>query len=247
MKLVVFCEAPADFRTAAGLIDRVLREHGPQWVADMLEHHPEGIREWVGDGQGRTFFDVHRLSDYVKQHDVRVPFGHFDGKPGAADAMMARTIFWLARRMGIAERAAIVIVRDMDDQGDERRTGLGQARDEALRWASFKIVLGCADPMREAWVLAGFGPESDEERTRLADVRKDLGFHPCENAHELGAKDEQAKRSAKRVLRVLTGDDHEREARCWTEAPLDRVRDRGEKSGLRAFLVEVKDQLLPLC
>jgi len=79
VKLVVFCEAEADFRTAAGLVDRVLRSEGPTWVADMVEHAPEGIREWVGDGHGRTFFDVHRLSDYVRQLSVRVPFGHFDG------------------------------------------------------------------------------------------------------------------------------------------------------------------------
>lgn len=247
MKLVIFCEAEADFRTAAGLVDRVLRDEAPRWVTDLMDQLPEGVREWVNDGHGRAFFDVHRLSAYVKQLDVRVPFGHFDGKPGAPDAMMARTIFWLVRRLGMGERDAVLIIRDMDDQGDARRTGLMQARNEASQWAPFEIILGCADPMREAWVLAGFEPESDDERARLEALRKDLGFNPCEEAHELGAKDEQAKRSAKRVLRVLTGDDREREARCWTEAPLDRLRDRGEKSGLRAFVVDLKERLVPLC
>lgn len=247
MKLVVFCEAEADFRTAAGLVDRVLREQAPTWVGDMIEDHPEGVREWVKDAHGRTFFDLHHVSEYAKQLRVRVPFGHFDGKPGAPDAMMARTIFFLARNMGLGERDAVLIVRDMDDQGNDRRAGLAQAQDEASRWALFSIVIGWADPMREAWVLAGFEPETDDERERLEALRKELGFHPCEEAHALGAKDEQAKRSPKRVLSKLTGDDHERETRCWTAAPLDRLRDRGERTGLRAFLVDLEDHLVPLC
>lgn len=45
----------------------------------------------------------------------------------------------------------------------------------------------------------------------------------------------------------LTAEDADREARCLTEAPLDRLRDRGEHSGLRAFLDEVKTRIIPLC
>ena len=158
MRLIAFCEAAADFRTAAGLLDRVLGEEGPSWIADLLGEHPDSVRTWHLDGAGRAFFDVHDLRGYVKQHAIRVPHGHFDGRPGGAGALMARTVFQIVRALnrrpdeeGIE---AVVLVWDMDDQPDARRGGLTSARTEARRWATFEIVLGCASPMREAWVLA---------------------------------------------------------------------------------------------
>ncbi len=35
MKLIVICEAPADFQLASCLIVRSLRHHGPQWFEDL--------------------------------------------------------------------------------------------------------------------------------------------------------------------------------------------------------------------
>ncbi len=49
------------------------------------------------------------------------------------------------------------------------------------------------------------------------------------------------------MLGELTAADEEREARCWTQARLDLLRARGEGSGLRAFLDEVKEHWVPLC
>lgn len=250
--LVCFCEASADFRAATVLIDRVLRDEGPAWVADLLPSHPESIRKWASDGHGRDFFDLHKLASYRRDFtNLRFPRGHFDGKPGAADALMARNalviVEALQKRNPSEAVDAVLIVRDVDDQGEARREGLAQARDEASRWASFQIVLGCPDRMREAWVLAGFEPESDEERARLNDMRRELGFSPCDQAHLLDAKDETAKRSPKRVVRELTNGDVERDARCITDAPLDRLRERGTGSGLRAFLDEINERVVPLC
>jgi hypothetical protein len=247
MRLVVFCEASADFQVAADLIDRVLRHESPGWVAEVLDTAPEGIRSWRGDGQGGAFFDVHQLAKQVDQLAIRVPHGYFDGRPGAADAMMARTVFSIVRNLvkrGESIDAALLI-RDMDDQ-PERETGIGQARTEALAWATFRIVVGCAKPLREAWVLCGFDPQTDDERARLAAVRRELGFHPHEHAHQLTAKDERAKRSAKRVLRLLTADDRDREAQCWQRVPLDVLRSRGALTGLRDYLDEVRRHLVPL-
>ncbi|HET7504625.1 MAG TPA: hypothetical protein VFK02_26565 [Kofleriaceae bacterium] len=81
MYLVAFCEAAADHRIASDLIDRVLRERGPSWVADVLDASPDGVRTWRHDGHGHTFFDLHKLDSYAKAHSVRVPHGHFDGRP----------------------------------------------------------------------------------------------------------------------------------------------------------------------
>ncbi|WP_224372835.1 hypothetical protein [Hyalangium versicolor] len=179
---------------------------------------------------------------------MRVPQGHFDGQPGAAGALMARTAFLVVREL-VRQGTVVDVVLlawDMDDQGEARRVGLEQARKEALRMEQRAILLGCPDPMREAWVLAGFIPETEDEKARLAEVRQELGFSPCEEAHRLGAKKEHARRSPKRVLDVLTQGERERQARCWTLTSLAILRARGEGSGLQAFLDEVASKLLPL-
>jgi hypothetical protein len=251
-KLLVFCEAPADSRTIKGLVERVLREQGPDWLRDILEGPADaarGVRDWLPDGEGRDYFDVHKLSDYTRRLRIRAPQGHFDGKPGAAGATMARTAFRVARELVLtgSDLDAVLLVWDMDDQGDVRCHGLEQARTEARSLVPFIIILGCPDPMREAWVLAGFDPESADERDRLEKLRQELGFNPNQEAHRLDALDEQAKRNAKRVLNVLIpAGEHAREARCWTTAPLETLRQRGQNSGLTAFLDEIETELVPL-
>ncbi|HEX8440082.1 hypothetical protein [Archangium sp.] len=257
-RLLVFCESPADFETVKGLVDRVLRERGPDWVRELLEGPSEeaktGFRDWVPDGEGRNYFDLHQVSAYASRLKLRVPQGHFSGQPGAAGALMGRTAFHVARELALSgtELDAVLLVWDMDDQGKDRRMGLAQASTYArsLDDIDFDIVIGCSDPMREAWVLAGFEPETDAERARLAAMRQELGFNPCDKAHQLDAK-KDAKRSPKRVLKALTASEHdtagehEREVRCWTEAPLVRLRARGMHSGLTAFLDEAAESLVP--
>lgn len=150
MRLLVFCEAPADFRMVASLVDRVLREEGPVWVREHLE------------------------------------------------------------------------------------------------FRQLRIVIGCPDLEREAWVLAGFEPENAAERARLDGEHGDLGFSPCEEAHRLRDKDDRGQRSPKRVLAAFTSGEAGREERCWTDTPLERLRARGVESGLRRFLDEVAGSIVPL-
>lgn len=248
MRLVVFCEARADFQIARDLVDRILREVGEPWVADVMDGAPDGVRTYVPDGD-REFFGVHRLTSYVRTLGVRVPHGHFDGRPGAADAVMARTVYAVVHAMqkSLAEPIdAVVIVRDLDND-PSRRTGLEQARREAESWARFRAVIGCANIMREAWVLAGFDPERSDEMDRLAELRRELGFSPTDHAHRLDSNNEQARHSPKRVLRHLSGGEWEREARCWQVTPLETLRTRCPESGLTAFLVEIETALVPLC
>ena len=246
MLLVAFCEAPADFTITTDLVDRVLRAHGPNWVADNISDAPEAVRTWHGDGKGRAFFDLHRVGDYARDLQVRVPHGRFNGRRAPGD-LMALTIFSIVRKLTQTgcPVEAVVLVWDMDKQPAGRERALYQARAEAT-WASFKIVLGRPNAKREAWVLAGFDPADDDEIERLRDVRQELGFAPNEHSERLDATDDLARRSAKRVHGLLIGKDHDRERRCWMETDLDVLGRRGAGNGLCDFLGEVKDWIVPL-
>jgi hypothetical protein len=62
----------------------------------------------------------------------------------------------------------------------------------------------------------------------------------------LDATKETAKKSPKRVLSRLTGDDVEREAQCWRDADLEHLRTRGIVNGLSAFIGEIEQKLVPI-
>lgn len=248
VRLLAFCEAPADFTIASNLIDRVLRACGPAWVGDVLDPAPEGVRSWHPDQRGNRFFDLHRIDRYLADLHVKPRYGHFDGEPGADGAAATRNAMQIAAHLIDAgdEIDAVVVIWDLDDAPEERLKGLAQASGEASRWDLFEIVIGCPNAMREAWVLAGFVVEDEGERQRLAELRRELGFDPTEHAHRLDSNDEQAKRSPKRVLRVLSEDDHRREERCWRETPLDVLKARGGDNGLADYLDQIERVIVPL-
>ena len=232
-----------------GLIARVLQKQGPVWLKEHLDSYPlDSVCEWVGDGSGAAFFDVHKINKYTPKKSFLRPYGHFDGRKAGADYFSALTAFRLARAEAGIEGpiAAVIFVHDADEQGDSRREGLEQARSVAVRESNFRVVLGCPDMEREAWVLAGFEPEHKTEQQRLDEERRALGFCPCIEAHRLRDNDDHAPRSPKRALMALTSGDSSREEKCWAEAPLDRLKQRGESSGLRAFLEEIEKELVPL-
>ncbi|WP_437961936.1 hypothetical protein WME76_21335 [Sorangium sp. So ce119] len=227
-------EGPDDARTVPGLVDGVLTN---------AFSVPEGEI-----GQARSYCGIELGASCVtwsSVHRCRAPrkHGHFRGKPALEDARTAV----LALRGFVAREPqprVVVLVRDSDGREAERRQGLEQARQDA-GWP-FEVILGVAHPMRECWVLAGFIPGTEPEIDSLADLRKELGFDPTARSHELDASSKTAKKSPKRVLVRLAGGEHEREARCWTEPPLDRLRERGRNNGLAAFLSEVEDHLAPV-
>jgi hypothetical protein len=248
VKLIAFCEAPGDFRVMSGLVDRVLREAGPTWVIDNLDT-PEVVRTWQIDGLGNNFINIHYLNEYTDQLrgrglHVRTVRGHFNGRPGEPGSAMARKAFQIAEALSRHTPHdpinGVVLVWDTDDEQRERPLGVKAARDEARLWATFQIVCGFPDPEREAWVLAGFDPCHPTEQQRLDELHRELGFSPVHHAVRLRDKSPGALRDIKRVLTVLTGDDTDREARCWIEPPLATLHERGAATGLSAFLDELR-------
>jgi hypothetical protein len=235
---VVVHEATADFETATELADRVLTDQVGWLDVTMLD----GQRTWLGQEPDGARLSWKSIPARARELGIRVR-GHFDGQPGLADAKAAwRAIAYVLRLFEQTE--AILLIRDMDDQ-PVRRGGLEQAR--ALYEKLLPIIIGAAIVERECWVLSGFTPETEEENKTLAGLRQELGFDPCLQPQELTAgKDDQAKRSAKRVLALLTDGSWQRQEKCWRETPLSALVERGEENGLRDYLDEVKQKLVPL-
>ena len=98
--------------------------------------------------------------------------------------------------------------------------------------------------MSECWVLNGFDPTTGGEQDALGTERARVGFDPRMRAHDLTDRKEHEDRNPKRVLRALSEDDRDREQACVRNAPLERLRARGEETGLNDFLNELETRLL---
>jgi hypothetical protein len=231
-------EASADFETATELADRVLCE-AIDWLDEELLAYQ---RTWLGESTGRQRLTWKGMRQLALDAGITA-MGHFDGEPGLPDAAAARRAI-LFLRNEFPDLAAIVLVRDQDDQ-PERRDGLEQARNHDR--GKIAIVVGFAVVERESWVICGFDPHDDAESACLEAEHRRLGFDPRFRSHELTAcKDDRATRSPKRVLRELSRDDRDRERRCWRETALAILWERGAENGLAAYLDEVRERLAPL-
>src|SRR5262249_10113996 len=148
------------------LVERTIHEHAPPWQREHLESFLNVERTWIGAGTGDSFVRWKRVDRVKQELGVRPPLGHFKRQPARMDAVAARTALAIARHLKRRGTPvdAVLLVRDMDDQ-PERRDGLAQARHEAMEIdPAMPVVIGAADPEREAWLLAGFDPESPDEQ-----------------------------------------------------------------------------------
>ena len=236
--IAIVCEALADRETASALATRAACE-----AFDWMEPEYLSFRGFYPTESQLLWRDVKTLAA-AKRITVS---GFFRGEPASPDAHTATRAPLLFERGkdDTGSIDAVFLVRDSDNDLT-RRDGLNQARD-AEPWG-FPIVIGLAHTKRECWHIAGFEPESDAERERLAALHQELGFHPCHKSEELTAKHDPAndRRSAKRVLRELSNDDRDREYRCLQALPLEELSQRGQANGLADFLAELRTRLLPL-
>jgi hypothetical protein len=231
-------EGPDDARTVPAVADRLLTH-------ELHAHAPklDRIRSYRGLHVDKPFLSWSAVDQEAARRRVPRRHGHFGGEPALEDARTA----WYALQCFVAEDpqpAAVLLVRDSDGKLDERARGLKQAHDD--RSWPFPVILGVAHTMRECWVLAAFVPEDKGEKIALAELRKELGFDPTLRSDQLDATKETSKKSPKRVLSRLTGDDLDREEQCWAGPGVDHLRARGEKNGLSAFLRELQEKLVPV-
>jgi len=242
MDFVVIVEGPEDARTACALADRVVVEEGPHWLNAYMR---DQMRTWRGLQSTADFTQWAEVKILAQERGIRSLGFPASGTPGGADLAQARKAINLhALMMDEEEAPVLLLVRDTDAERQSRRD-LEGARRQPRTPERLTVVIGVAHPKREAWVLNGFDPKDKEEEEKLKGLQKELGCDPRLDAHTLTASSSGAKTNAKRVLRTLVGSE-DRERRCWEEADLATLWDRGAETGLRAFLTEVKERLLPL-
>ena len=237
-RIAIVCEAPADFRMLSALVDRVLvAESSGDWLSEELL---ESVRRFVGMDD-RAEFEVWRaLSE--KLRPMRA-FGHFQGEVGLPYAHRARKTLTLLELLDSPPDVVILSI-DADDDADRHR-GLGQAR-LVTHWSFKAVLIACADPNREAWLLSGFDPTDESERASLAALTTELGFDPTSASHRLASGRIQHPRSSKRVLAMLSADEKDREEQCLRQTSLDALRRCGAANGLANFLDHVRSRILPV-
>lgn len=236
MKLIVVCEALADFQFASCLVERVLREEGPKSFRDR-----PGIVVFRGwDESEEPPFALWLNLDAVYERRVGRRLTGRRKNPYAKAATKAVLVG--AQEQGLE---GLIMMVDIDSQPD-RKLGLEEGRSSAsgLR---FRVLIATPDPKREAWVLHGFDAVNAKEKKRLESLAKKLGFDPRFEPHRLRGDVRRAEtdRDIKQVLDHLTDGDRERESRCCEDTDLAVLEQRGEVTHLGPFLREIRERLLP--
>ncbi|QYX31294.1 hypothetical protein [Sphaerospermopsis torques-reginae] len=249
VEVIVIVESGADARTAIKLAERVLKEKFDWLDDDSLQYY----FQWTGlesETEFSCWRDIIKIIEDAKEKLKYKPsrfLGHdSNGVPlkadGAASIKVLNLVRFLQRTRQIK---AILFIRDLDNQ-PERKEGIEQARLEHLnKTPKLEIIIGAADPKREAWVLNGF-IASDDEKVILEDIKNKLSFDPSiepERLRSTSEKEPERIRNIKFIVEQLTGKDMEREKQCWEETSLETLRARGVKTGLMAYLQEVEERL----
>lgn len=253
LEFVVIVESSADARTATKLAERILVEKVDWLESDLLQN----LFQWSGLELGTEhsyWRDINNIMQRAKESGLPIPkfLGHSKSGALKADGAATIKILNLIRLLQLKNNRqvrAVLLIRDLDNQ-PERREGIEQARAEHIdRQSKLEIVIGTADRMREAWALNGFIPFDQEEARILENIRNQLNFDPCEEAHRLRSTSWQGPeciRNPKVVLEELTGSNKLREQQCWEETSLELLQQRGRNTGLTAYLQEVEQRLIPV-
>ncbi|MCK6513409.1 hypothetical protein L6R29_26065 [Myxococcota bacterium] len=249
--ILVVVEAEADFRIASVLADRVFQEKAEPWVADNLGD----LREWFGFLPESAFVcwkALHSVEGEMFEGKIPRMLGHLNGEALGSDGVLARRVLQMAKLAAqkTPSLKGILLMKDVDthNQAKKQRDALERVRQSEE--GAFAVVLGLANPKREAWVLNGFVLESEEEKAKHAELKKQLGFDPCTEAHRLRtvshSNTKEQARDVKNVLEGLTGGEFAREERCWVATELAHLRECGSETGLTMFLEELEKRFVLL-
>ncbi len=246
IEFIVIVESGADARTATKLAERVLIEKIDWLEDDNLQY----FFKWCGLQEGTEYSCWKDIPKILESSGLKLPRyrgHHSKGVPLKADGASSIKVLNLVRYLQkIRQIRAILLIRDLDNQS-ERREGIKQARSQHTNLdPKLEIVIGVADPKREAWVLNGFIPSNQKEEQMLEEIKAKLNFYPCIESHRLRSislEEPERIRNPKVVVELLTNKDMEREQQCWEETSLEILRERGVHTGLKDYICEVEQRL----
>ena len=250
-EFIVIVESGADARTATKLAERILLEKIDWLEPELIQH----IFHWRGLEEGKEYScwrDIIKIIDDAKKQLRYKParfLGHnSNGVPFKADGARTIKVLNLIRFLQRTRQIkAVLFIRDLDNQ-PERREGLEQARSQHTQLQpELEIIIGTANPKREAWALNGFISFNQQEKEVLETIRTQLSFDPCIESHRLRSisrEEPDRIRNPKVVLEQLTGNDMERERLCWEDTNLEILRERGVHTGLQDYICEVEQYLI---
>jgi len=215
----------------------------------MLQHQFQwsGLEAGTENSCWKNIDDItKRLSDKFKFPSIRSN-GKFktDGQSAYKIMMLINFLQYKQKR----DIKAVIFMRDLDNQ-PKRREHIEQARLEQIdRQPKLAIIIGTPDRMREAWVLNGFIPSDPDEEQILKEITTELTFNPCDESHRLRSNsltEPDRLRNPKVVVEKLTGGRMEREQQCWEETSLEYLREKGDRTGLTAYIKEIEERLIPI-
>lgn len=235
LEILVFAEDSRPVRFSQGLGDRIMVEEGPDWLEPELL---DVLRRWQALDPGQDFTKWTALKRARGERHRPRYLGRSASTERGSDYAMGVVALLAAAQLApdSGDTRAVLMLRDADSSKD-RRDGLRQAAAEP-RFAHLNVMVGIADKMSEAWVLAGWQPRDASERAKLAACCADLGFDPTRTPQRLRAPKPEAQRHPKAVVQRLLQDDLDR------EAALALLSENGAGSGL-ADLIEQMRRILP--
>ena len=253
IEFVVIVESSADARTATKLAERVLVDKVEWLEREQLQY----LFRWSGlekNTDHSCWSNIKHIIELEKESGFRLPkflgTGRYSKEPLKWDAATSTKILNLVAYLQKTRNIkALLLIRDLDNQ-PEGRQGIEQARSEHInRPPKLAIIIGTADRMREAWVLNGFIPFNQQEKQILQEITTELTFNPCEESHRLRSNsltEPDRLRNPKVVVERLTGGRMEREQQCREETSLEYLREKGDRTGLTAYIKEIEARLIPI-
>lgn len=228
------CEDARHVEIVRHIVGDAIEVAGGYCDAESLQiRDPDGK---VTDGKllPLELMDVKRL---VAERGYRL-HGHVGGEPLLPEAAQVRAVVVLFAA-ATQRPLAVVIARDLDGH-PERLEGFRQVLKSEADKIPFPLVLAAPDPTSEAWYVAGFQPQSDEQHSQANGPGVGLQFSPVRESTRLRSGREHAPQSAKRVFGKLFGKDADAALAALRHAAKEAAAGRGPER-LRAFVAEVPE------
>jgi hypothetical protein len=234
----------AEDRAAAiaviSLVDRAIRECQIEWLRELWDPpaHTDQ-RAWRPLPGDRGEAIATPAEKYTKKAHLEAVLGprrlrSYALGVGGRAAEVAKGIAAIEYTNAHSDSAVAVLAFDLDRERIAEVYAEFESRRERFERGKHGccLLLAVAKPEFEAWYIAGFMPQDEAEKARLAACENEYGFCPTAHPHRLTSASSSAERDAKKTLRRLTGGNGDREAECLQHPEFFT---RGSETGIAEF------------